>query len=60
VIRITTAAPCYHRREVASLLTWSQDRQEADMAGTDGGFLALLLAMGVLLYVSWMRTEWRQ
>jgi hypothetical protein len=31
-----------------------------NMAGTDGGFLALLLAMGVLLYVSWMRTEWSQ
>jgi hypothetical protein len=30
------------------------------MAGTDAGFLALLLAMGVILYVSWMRVEWHQ
>ena len=30
------------------------------MAGTDGGLLALLRAMAVLLYVSWMRTEWHQ
>lgn len=27
------------------------------MAGTDGGFLVLLLAMAVILYVSWMRVE---
>jgi hypothetical protein len=30
------------------------------MSGTDEGFLTLLLAMGVLLYVNWMRTEWHQ
>jgi hypothetical protein len=30
------------------------------MAGTDGGFLVLLLAMGVILFVSWMRIEWHQ
>jgi len=30
------------------------------MAGTDEGFLALLLAMAAVLCVSWMRTEWHQ
>jgi hypothetical protein len=30
------------------------------MAGTDGGFLVLLLSMAVILYVSWLRVEWHR
>ena len=29
------------------------------MTGTDEGFLVLLLAMAVILYVNWVRMEWR-
>jgi preprotein translocase subunit SecF len=29
------------------------------MTAVDAGFLALLLAMGLILLVSWIRIEWR-
>jgi hypothetical protein len=29
------------------------------MTAVDAGFLAMLLAMGLILLVSWIRIEWR-
>jgi hypothetical protein len=30
------------------------------MTAVDAGFLAMLLAMGLILLVSWIRIEWRR
>jgi hypothetical protein len=30
------------------------------MAGTDRGFLVLLLTLAVIWYVSWLRVEWHR
>src|SRR5215472_8491327 len=49
-----------HSRTKESGLVCPQEARKADMTGTDEGFLVLLLAMAVILYVNWLRIEWRQ